>query len=292
MDIVLIFNGLGNQMSQYAFYLSKKKSTPNCIPFYYTRSLNGHNGYELGRLFGINCSKGLQHDCIQFLYRLLESDTYKCVDKLKNFIGLRKISEARNYDYDPKMLLPHPQKGINFFWGGWHSEKNFISIKDEVTSTFHFPSIADAKCLAFAERIMNAKESVSLHVRRGDYLTVSPNSYYQLGGVATPVYYKKAIERILSEKINCSFFVFSDDLEWCKKEFVGINAQFVDCNKGYDSWRDMYLMTLCKNHINANSTFSWWGAWLAKQNGITICPKEFIHNVNTKDFYPDSWIKI
>lgn len=68
---------------------------------------------------------------------------------------------------------------------------------------------------------------------------------------------------------------------------------YIDCNSGNDSWQDMYLMSRCRNHINANSSFSWWGAWLSlHDNGITVCPQAFISTMKTKDIYPESWIKI
>lgn len=291
MDIVLLFNGLGNQMSQYAFYLAKKHYNPQSMALYYTYFFNGHNGYELGRVFNIHCDKGLKHNIFQFLYRLRESPKIGFLKGLLTKMGVRKICEAQNYDFNYDLLTQN-KGGINFFWGGWHSEKNFIDIKEEIKAKFTFPKIYDEDCLRVINQIKNVKESVSLHIRRGDYLTAKPNDFYQFGNVATMDYYKKAISRLISELGDCTFFVFSDDLKWCKEEFTDLNAVYVDCNQGKNSWRDMYLMTLCKNHINANSSFSWWGAWLSTQEGITICPKEFIHNVVTKDIYPDSWIKM
>lgn len=291
MDVVMIFNGLGNQMSQYAFYLSKRQQTKKCVAFYNNRFQDCHNGYELGRVFGINFAKGIKHDCLQFLYRL--ADTNKLGNNFDVIIkkALKKIEEAKNYDFNPELLKPSSTKGINFYVGGWHSEKNFISVKDEVKAVFQFPPINNPQCEAVVQKINEIENSVSVHIRRGDYL-ISNQGFYQFNGVTTLLYYKEAMRKIESEFPDCVFFVFSDDLEWCKAQLNAPNIFFIDCNSGMDSWRDMYLMSICKHHINANSTFSWWGAWLAKKDGITICPKEFIRNVRTKDIYPDQWIKM
>lgn len=116
---------------------------------------------------------------------------------------------------------------------------------------------------------------------------------YQFGGVANMEYFKKAMDYINNNISAPVFYIFSDDLAWCRENFLGEQFRFVDCNCGENSWRDMYMMTLCRHHINSNSTFSWWGAWLSNFNdSITVCPKEYIHRLNTPDVYPERWIKM
>lgn len=291
MDIVLIFNGLGNQMSQYAFYLSKRKQTKHCLAMFDSRS-KGHNGYELDKLFNIKCNDGTQISILQFLFKCLTSRKLRWFRGIMNILGLRMINEAKNYDFNPALLSSCPKQGINYFWGGWHSEKNFLSVKDEVKRAFTFPAIKDEKCQKFVKLIEQCENSVSFHVRRGDYVNIRPDDFYQFGGVATLEYYRAAVDKMLSLKKDCTFFVFSNDIEWCREHFGYLNSYYVDCNIGKDSWRDMYLMTLCRHHINANSSFSWWGAWLSQKEGITICPEKFIRTVETKDIYPHEWIKI
>lgn len=97
---------------------------------------------------------------------------------------------------------------------------------------------------------------------------------------------------MLKRNKQAHFYIFSDDITWCKAEYKDLMPTFIECNKKNKSWRDMLLMSLCTNHINANSTFSWWGAWLSTKNGITICPTEFIHNVVTRDIYPETWVQL
>jgi hypothetical protein len=89
------------------------------------------------------------------------------------------------------------------------------------------------------------------------------------------------------------FYIFSDDKSWVKENFDIPNSYIVDCNVGKESWKDMYLMSICKYNINANSTFSWWAAWLNKNpNKIVIAPSKFNSQSEMRELYPESWIKI
>jgi hypothetical protein len=295
MDVVMIFNGLGNQMSQYAFYLRKKNINSSTKLIYDKGILNQHYGYELKRVFGIELNYGLLNLFLLLLFKLLVSNKYQLIVnpivKSLNLSGVRLIKEPINYDFDESCLIY--KKGINFYWGGWHTEKYFLPIKEEVINAFAFKSFPFENDSRIKETIMQIKQSnsVSIHIRRGDFLTSS--GYYQFSGICTNEYYQKGIEYIKEKVDNPIFFVFSDDLEWCKKNLLLDSVIFVDCNNGENSWRDMYLMSLCKHNINANSTFSWWGAWLNKNIDKNIfVPEFFINEVETKDIYPENWIKI
>jgi hypothetical protein len=294
MDVVMIFNGLGNQMSQYAFYLRKKEINPSTIFIYNKGTRNQHNGYELERAFNIGYKFRALDYLLYYIYQILFLEQYflvlKPLVKVLNTFGIRLIKESYNYDYNESDFIS--RKGLNFYWGGWHSEKNFLSVKDEVLNafTFRLDNIEDGT--NFSELISEIKKtnSISIHVRRGDFLT--SGGIYQFANVCTLSYYQKAIELIVKEVENPHFYVFSNDLEWCKSNLSLDVVTFVDCNKGVDSWRDMQLMSLCKYNINANSSFSWWGAWLNKNDNKIIVPEDFINNMVTKDVYPENWIKI
>lgn len=288
MEFVEIFNGLGNQMSQYAFYLSKKKSNPHCRLLVIDNP-EEHNGYELKRIFAIDYRYSLwERICLSIYKRLY-------LGRLRSFackIGIQKIFEPQNYDYTPQLHNKH--SGIKVFWGGWHSEKNFLDVEEDVRKIFTFPVQNDTEYNSMLDNVRKEKNSVSIHVRRGDYLNIPKSSYYQFAGVATDEYYQQAIQYINEHIVNPVFYVFSNDIEWCKQNIHCKNVIFVTCNTGLNSWRDMQLMAECRHHIIANSSFSWWGAWLSKYDniGITIRPKWFIRNVITKDVYPERWIVI
>lgn len=277
-------------MSQYAFYLAKKRECPNSYYIFDKKSIDRHNGFELDSIFGIKLKDDLKHRLLSFIFQSLSNRILKLFFLL---IGVRIISENDNYDYSSSYI--RKGKGwLNFYVGGWHSEKYFIETKDEINRCFSFPKVFDPAFNAIKNEIVShCKNSVSIHVRRGDYLSQPSNSKYQYCGICTETYYKNAIELINNKVEKPLFFIFSNDLEWCKKQWGEERFIYVDCNQGNNSWRDMYLMSLCKYHINANSTFSWWGAWLCSQEKTyTICPENFLANTITKDFYPDIWQKV
>lgn len=140
-------------------------------------------------------------------------------------------------------------------------------------------------------KLITAKESVSLHIRRGDYLTAE-NSIFQ--NICTPTYYKNAVSYMNSNVVNPYYFIFSNDIEWCKNNLNLDNITFVDWNIGVNSYKDMQLMSLCKHNIIANSSFSWWGAWLNNNPNKVVCvPKRWYNNKATVyGECPDSWVRI
>lgn len=288
MDIVVIFNGLGNQMSQYAFYMAKKRYNDKCIFIFDDKGVNNHNGYELEKLFGIKRQQGWKVRMAYFFYGLKKT---RGISRLLKYLGVRIITDDEHYSFREENVKKSPI-GISLYWGGWPSELHFSEVSDEVKNVFSFPEQKDEQFLKWKREILGTVNSVSIHIRRGDYLTQT-NDRYQFGGVATDEYFKKAINYICNKTDKPVFYVFSDDLEWCKEQFKGDEYRYVDCNRGMNSWRDMYMMSLCRHHINSNSTFSWWGAWLSDfENSITICPKEYIRGLVTPDVYPERWVKL
>lgn len=133
--------------------------------------------------------------------------------------------------------------------------------------------------------------SVSIHIRRGDYLSEINQGLY--GGICTEMYYAKAITYICNKIDQPSFFVFSNEIDWVKNNVDIPNPTYIDFNNGADSWQDMFLMSQCKHNIIANSSFSWWGAWLNRNtNKIVITPSRFINLEEDSDIIPDAWIRI
>lgn len=129
---------------------------------------------------------------------------------------------------------------------------------------------------------INNSYSVSIHVRRGDYVTIQ--DYHPLCSIE---YYRDAIQYLGSDK---KYFVFSDDINWCKDIFTDIDVTFVS---GLHDWQEMYLMSMCKHNIIANSSFSWWGAWLNKNNNMVIAPKNWFgpaKQLDVSDLIPERWI--
>jgi hypothetical protein len=206
-----------------------------------------------------------------------------------NFLGITVISENDDYNFQPQYL--QPSRGIKFYAGGWHSEKYFIDIKDIVQDTFQFKLKNIGKeNLEVLEKIKPSK-SVSVHVRRGDFM--DPNNYSKLGAVCTLNYFLSAIEKMKSLVANPHFFFFTNDNSWVKNNFNGPDFTMIDINTKGDSWKDMFLISNCDHHINSNGSFSWWSSWLNKtKDPFVIVPKNFMVNKHFEDIYPESWIQL
>lgn len=186
----------------------------------------------------------------------------------------------------------HQLSGDIYLNGFWQTEKYFSENKHIIKKLFSFPEVDEPHNLIYKAEMEHYINSVSLHVRRGDYISdANTNSYH---GTCNMEYYQKAIERIEEDFSDAHFFIFSDDPEWVKKTFISSNVTIVMGNFGKLSYRDMQLMTFCKHHILANSSFSWWGAWLSHEDGVTITPNNWFAEeaLDTSDLYCKSWIRI
>ncbi len=293
MDVIIIFNGLGNQMSQYAFYLNKRKISKSARFLFSKKSKTIHNGYELDNVFGIKYQDSFINKLLYLAFRVAGYRKYgfisKPVIRILNFFGVAIINENDDYNFKPEYL--QPSKGIKFYVGGWHSEKYFIDIKDTILNTFQFnPNHIGKDNLEILERIKSTN-SVSVHVRRGDFM--DSNNYNKLGAVCTLNYFLLAIEKMKSLVDNPHFFFFTNDISWVRDNFSGPNFTIVDINTHRDSWKDMFLISNSLCHINSNGSFSWWSAWLNKTgHPCVIVPKNFLANKHFEDIYPESWIQL
>ncbi|WPV02344.1 alpha-1,2-fucosyltransferase [Mucilaginibacter sp. cycad4] len=289
MDIVILYNGLGNQMSQYAFYLQKRHQNKST---YLLSLCQVHNGFELENIFNIAYQEKLFIKPLYLLFRILKIEKLKVISTPLKFllksIGFNVVSENFNYNFNENFLKP--SEAITFYEGGWHSEKYFIDVKDSVIDSFRFTEPSDQENILLAKDILNSN-SVCIHVRRGDYLDATNINMF--GGVCTLDYFNKAIDYIKARIPNAHFFIFSNDIDWVKINLNIERVTYVTANKKANSWKDMYLMSICKHNIISNSTFSWWGAWLNKnEKKIVVCPNHFLKNDIDTDVYPSSWIRI
>jgi Glycosyl transferase family 11 len=293
MDVIIIFNGLGNQMSQYAFYLNKRKISKSTRFLFSKKSNNIHNGYELDRVFGIKYHDSLFNKFLFSAYRTAAFKKYAFISKpairLLNFIGIEIIMENDDYNFKPEYLLP--SKGLKFYVGGWHSEKYFSDIKDTIHKTYKFnPEAIGIENQQVLEKIKTTN-SVSVHVRRGDF--IDSNNLGKLGNVCTLNYFLKAIEIMRSLVDNPHFFFFTNDHTWVKTNFYGSDFSVININSNTDSWKDMFLISNCSHHINSNGSFSWWSSWLNNDShSHVIVPKNFIVNRYFQDIYPEGWIQL
>ena len=290
MKIVNILGGLGNQMFVYAMYLALKEAHPNEDIYICKRSYKGyplHNGYELGNVFGADAPEASLWQLVKIAYPYWNYRTWQL---MRHFFPKRScmLSGTEDIPFDYENVT---RKEDGFYDGYWQNENNFLPIRDKILEVFSFPQFNDKRNIELAELITN-KRTVSCHVRRGDYLK-DP-----LYGVCTSEYYVKAIDEINRKVSPDLYCVFSDDVKWCKEnlgEIIGKDKEivFVDWNKGENSFRDMQLMSLCNHNIIANSSFSWWGAWLNNHDDkVVVAPNIWMNKPMVNDPLCDSWIKI
>lgn len=199
----------------------------------------------------------------------------------------RQDWRRQSFSFDSKVIdLPAPARLVGY----WQSEKYFEDYADVIRADFAFPHALDESDAGYARDIA-ATTSVAVHVRRGDYVT-DPGARKFLGTLSLD-YYTTAARLMRNRAPEARFFVFSDDPDWCRSHLdLGGPTTFVTHNqgRGHD---DLRLMTLCRHHIIANSSFSWWGAWLGASDGqIVVAPGDWGAAGDAGDVIPDSWCRL
>ena len=248
-----------------------------------------HQGFELDRLFNIDAKPALDED----VSKIIGVQKYNL---MRRILRKRQLKYLRHKNY---IVEPHFNywDGVNYLNdnsyldGYWQSERYFDDNADKIRAEFTFKIPFSKINSEIAAHILQVN-AISLHVRRGDYVTNPKNAYI---GFCSLDYYKAAINQMISKIKDPIFFIFSDDIAWVKNNLLFANqAVFVDHNKNTESYNDMRLMSLCKHHIIANSSFSWWGAWLnTNPDKLVIAPKNWFRNgINDKDLIPVEWMRL
>lgn len=265
MKIVKFSSGLGNQVFYYLFYLFLKNKYPKeaIYGYYLKRDLQNHNGLEVSKVFDVELPKAtLFSNFISFCCHVL----YK--------LGIKKYMEPCD-----------PCKMNAVLYCAYYQDKKYFL--DNISKIKFREINLDDKNKQIMDLILNTN-SVSIHIRRGDYLKAENIKMY--GNIATDDYYKKAIAAVSSRMEDPYFFIFSNDIEWCKNNLDIDKAVYVQDNTGAKSYIDMFLMSKCKANILANSSFSYWGAMLNENvNKIVVYPHIW-NNVFTPDIFPQNWI--
>lgn len=295
MNIIRMTGGLGNQMFQYALYLKYKSLGVEAVFDDFTEydsSKKNRRPIALD-VFGIDYPKASIEQYHEF------TDSYPgLVAKVK-----RKLKGRNNREYFEK---PHTfdasilTKDNAYIAGFFQSEKYFIDIKEDVKKAFTFT----LECKNYAEEILKdndillseitSEDSVSIHIRRGDYLEVAD----VYGDICTDEYYDEAVSLLAKKVAEPIFYIFTNDVDyatkWSEKYAErGVKMKIITGTNEATGYLDMYLMSLCHHHIIANSSFSWWGAYLNKRKeSIVIAPDKWVNNADNKDIYTEDMIKL
>lgn len=293
MLIANIVGGLGNQMFQYA--MAKSMAIENeahlqlDLSAYRNKRYFNPEGFLLEKVFGAECIEASTLDYAAALginYLLLPLIKRGKLHSASN----RIIRESRLFEYDSN-LIGRSHRTRAYIQGYWQTENYFRRTEGKIRDLFQFkPSMISERSRLLESRIRE-RESVAVHIRRGDYIT-NP-VYSKMYHICDENYYSNAFEFITSRISNPEFFIFTNDIEWAASQDIFRNATI--CTASEDgSWNDMYLMSICKHNIVANSSFSWWGAWLnSNRDKIVISPSTwFIDGTTTPDLIPNTWTTI
>ncbi|MCH4242511.1 MAG: alpha-1,2-fucosyltransferase [Prevotella sp.] len=271
MRILVFTGGLGNQMFEYSFYCHLKSCFPKGKFYgYYGKKLTEHYGLEINKWFDVELPPEkwwtLPVAGLFYLYKQLVPHS-KWLD----------LNQQEWLHRDAKLFFPFKfskryfPKGND--WLKWKVEEASLSDRNKQMLQF----------------IRNHR-TCFVHVRRGDYLNSNYKRIFE--GCCTLDYYKRAIAYIKGENPDMKYICFSDDLEWmCKNLPLGENATYVNWNVGENSPLDMYLMSQCENGIIANSSFSYWGAYIGKKKEIVIYPQKWWNNEDgNPDLFMNEWV--
>lgn len=277
MVVAKLYGGLGNQMYQFAAgtALSLRLGTSLYVDTGWFEIVKGHPNatertFELG-VFGISAKKpGI-------------------VTKLTLHLNPLTVFQEEGFNYQPGFEKLSGNVALD---GYWQSYKYFEGCSDHIRKLYQFvnpPSKDTSKALAEIKGV----ESISLHIRRGDYVNQERTKFI---GVLPINYYEAAIKNIEKRTKNPVFFVFSDEPEWCKQNLkLPTNTIFISDLYTSTTEDDLRLMSACKHHIIANSSYSWWGAWLNSNPEKIVCaPKRWFAEtkVNLDDRLPKVWLKV
>jgi hypothetical protein len=292
MVVSNILGGMGNQMFQYAAGRSLALATNQKFML----DLNDfsryqlHYGFELSGVFNVHtesASKKVVNDLLGWrsyypVRRVLRRSHFTWL-RGSHFVGEPHF----NYWTDFINLT-----GNCYLQGYWQSERYFKSFESIIRQDFTFREPLMGINLLLATEIAQV-QSVSLHVRRGDYVHDPKNC--DIMEICSLDYYHKSICYIAERIERPVFYIFSDDMIWVRQNFnVNFPCIYIEHNHGAESYRDMQLMSLCKHHIIANSSFSWWGAWLnSNSEKLVIAPMNWFRNgADDRDLIPENWVRL
>lgn len=261
--------GFGNQLFQYACAYAVSKE---------------HGGVPLI----IDClsydkkyDRSLEIDKLSVSAKLVKSNLPKCIRGVRRLIYLtcnKYCKETTAHIYEPKVFSMGKHV---YLCGYWQSDKYFRKYREDIQKEFS-PKVITEAMRFYGGKYRNV-ETCSVHIRRGDYV--------QLNECINMDFYVQAMEVMKHQKAGCRFVFFSDDIEWVKKHFADSeNTEFFDQKDAVTDLEEFFIMSSCRNQIIANSSFSWWAAYLnPNEHKIVIAPEG---EKWSGDFYPEEWLKL
>jgi hypothetical protein len=292
MIIVKLMGGLGNQLFQYSF--GKTLALKHGVSLSFDVSaIGGYASYQKRQLEILNFDPALVAASESEMAFYRKGKISKAIDLTSLYLGIRlKHPYLREPHFHFSPLAANAPADC-YLDGYWQSERYFSEKRKELLQILTGQVSLSPENIQIADN-MQGGNSVSIHVRKGDYVSVPKNKriYAEPGAD----YYVTAMNKIKETVQNPVFYVFSDEPDWFRRNIRTENpVNIISHNPGNKSYQDLVLMSKCKHNIIANSSFSWWGAWLNEYpDKRVIAPVKWFKRSsrNTKDLVPGSWMKI
>lgn len=284
--ILRLNGGLGNQMFQWALARMIEETTDMdvLLDMSYFRK-------RYARPYQLNVFR-IEPKFVTGFWLKLKLDiiwAFRAISNWEKNFGITLYSEKQfNFDMDITKIAPD-----TYINGFFQSELYFKCVEAKIREDFRFEKSPDDENLKLINRIYS-ENSVAIHIRRGDY--VEKKRYQEQYATCSIDYYTNAVEYIAKKHPEPTLFVFSDDIKWVRHNLkLPYKTVYVSHNTGKNNYEDMRLMSVCKHNIIANSSFSWWGAWLnANPDKIVIAPKKWFNDesIIQTDVIPKTWVQL
>ncbi len=289
MIIVRLEGGLGNQMFQYAFGKSVAAHHNTLFKLdtglLLDRTLQNtiFRDYDLS-IYNLNVEIAKKNDIAEVLtnipeYNIIEKLQFKFLNKQIPYFRKNEFYEKEFYSYDSTVFKSQTKA---YFYGFWQNQNYFAKIENELRKDFSFTTTLNEQASKLIAAI-KSENSVAINVRRTDYINDQKTNEFM--GVISENYYSDAIKLIRQKTVKPKFYIFSDDIEWCREKFADLENHFIVdhsfAGEKFSSY--LQLMSSCKNFIIPNSTFAWWAAWLnTSKEKVIVQPKKWV-NYPAKD---------
>ena len=278
MYIIKFQGGLGNQMFQYALYLKLKEQghiVKADIGSYYQHNNSTPRNFCINRLFGADISIASEAE----IRKLYATESEKIKRAIIKRVGKKSYykENAKSLDYKKEIF----DLKEAYLEGFWQSEKYFEDIKETVSNAYYLPRFA-----------FDRHNTVAVHVRMGDY--TQPEYAQIYGNICNKNYYSKAMDYMRSRLDHPTFVVFSDEIGKAKA-VIGVGEDIIYNTSQYkiSEIEDMARMSECEHQIIANSSYSWWAAWLNDNcQKIVVTPSKWLNGIDKDDVVPKEWIRI
>lgn len=300
MIISKLTGGLGNQLFQYAIGRSlaicKNTIFKMDISFYSSNENKKLNRKYLLDKFNISESIASNNELKEIVKKKhLKRAILRNVCKRQIPYYKENIVVEQTLSFDKNLFNINKNTILE---GYWPNEKYFLPIQHILQKEFILQKEYITPLFSEYQSAINSKNAISIHIRRTDYLNMDDGTH-NLFGICDLEYYNNAINFILSKVDNPFFYIFTDDAKWVVANFKLDYPFYIISENKFQDYEELQLMSFCKHNIIANSTFSWWGAWLNKyQNKIIVAPQKWYNNENYQEFYeksdfvPKTWIRI